>query len=754
MASAATAGITALTVTVADDDWNTGDVSAQAALWTAVGAGTQAVAFWRIVGSAFSSSRRLLGLLVKANGCGLQPAGATADEGNKFMVANALARMAIPDTACGVLTDTAFVGKPMVWSSMHQSATLAWLHEHLKVTADAHGGSGPPTAATMRGSVVGPDQISLVIHSEMYTKVRDALDNPAVKIGALHALISGRKLSATQQSTLFGLLTHTPRTVQPLALTGEAAAAAAKTDSGLWNKLMVDLKVRLREQIYELLIKQRGPIRDTHYDRAHMNEVIDLVVRLDVDIFGKELWRFSPEPTIVKAAGKTRPQDNTLCYRDAVNTAVLCLREVYGLKIGADPAAVGARLASYVEQYRMVCSHCRSFKGGADGIFANVPGRVLEKFVKSLTEERDTGHEVSGVLQEMLVPAQIQADHASATRRYFASFAELQEQREAGNMYEYRSPEELQRLMTGVVDWRESKGGKQRGKRGAVADDELACGVCGEGHKTANHDRAAKRKSKGSPGKGGRPGSPALCNDFGRGTCTRGNSCKYVHAVGQGGQGASGPGTTGGMHLLDPNRVRFPGVPAGYLAQGVCFAHQKGSCTRGSSCKFSHETATDGGNDVCRDFVRGACTRGGACRFSHGQAPQGGAARGAAQQPPGGKLQPLGTQGDDVKQAYTAGMRLLHAKVAASGQPLSCLFMTFGKGSCRSGAECTKKSNRRTSHARDKQLPYADQVKLFEDNPEMQKLFWQEHNPAFEYFHALATPELVMEVKNMGIPPT
>ncbi|KAG7633557.1 Zinc finger CCCH-type [Arabidopsis suecica] len=73
-------------------------------------------------------------------------------------------------------------------------------------------------------------------------------------------------------------------------------------------------------------------------------------------------------------------------------------------------------------------------------------------------------------------------------------------------------------------------------------------------------------------------------------------------------------------------------------ARGVCRAFQRGECTRGDSCKFSHDekrAANTGwgheedrsskwdhdknreGRGVCRAFQRGECTRGDSCKFSH-----------------------------------------------------------------------------------------------------------------------------------------
>lgn len=54
----------------------------------------------------------------------------------------------------------------------------------------------------------------------------------------------------------------------------------------------------------------------------------------------------------------------------------------------------------------------------------------------------------------------------------------------------------------------------------------------------------------------------------------------------------------------------------------ICFDFTKGVCTRGGSCKFSHDVAlivsvNSQERGICFDFLRGQCHRGLLCRFSH-----------------------------------------------------------------------------------------------------------------------------------------
>lgn len=54
----------------------------------------------------------------------------------------------------------------------------------------------------------------------------------------------------------------------------------------------------------------------------------------------------------------------------------------------------------------------------------------------------------------------------------------------------------------------------------------------------------------------------------------------------------------------------------------ICFDFTKGTCTRGEACKFSHSIqkiieVNSQERGVCFDFLRQACGRGALCRFSH-----------------------------------------------------------------------------------------------------------------------------------------
>jgi len=87
---------------------------------------------------------------------------------------------------------------------------------------------------------------------------------------------------------------------------------------------------------------------------------------------------------------------------------------------------------------------------------------------------------------------------------------------------------------------------------------------------------------------------PEMCHDFARGLCNRGDNCKYSH---------------------EPEEEVAKRRPA----REVCKDYTRGDCTRGESCKYSHDVDEEQMNkrEVCIDFTRGRCSRGEDCKFIH-----------------------------------------------------------------------------------------------------------------------------------------
>eukprot|EP01087_Luapelamoeba_hula_P016420 TRINITY_DN5051_c0_g1_i1.p1 TRINITY_DN5051_c0_g1~~TRINITY_DN5051_c0_g1_i1.p1 ORF type:complete len:594 (-),score=64.42 TRINITY_DN5051_c0_g1_i1:11-1792(-) len=139
------------------------------------------------------------------------------------------------------------------------------------------------------------------------------------------------------------------------------------------------------------------------------------------------------------------------------------------------------------------------------------------------------------------------------------------------------------------------------------------------------------------------PGAPStalapqkeLCTDFLRGRCERGTSCKFLHPV------------YPTVPLIPPQIAlsaaalplrsvidHYVQLAAAAVAQPLyagprpdshdndtktelCRDFKKGTCTRGDSCRYSHDTDSTSLAEVCRDFLHGVCDRGDQCKYLH-----------------------------------------------------------------------------------------------------------------------------------------
>lgn len=106
-----------------------------------------------------------------------------------------------------------------------------------------------------------------------------------------------------------------------------------------------------------------------------------------------------------------------------------------------------------------------------------------------------------------------------------------------------------------------------------------------------------------------------ICFAFEKGECTRGDGCRFDHIS----SGNSRSERTERRERDDKKST-------------ICFAFQKGDCDRGDSCRFDHvsdnnvggdrrsrkdDTRGEKKSDVCFAFQKGECDRGDSCRFSH-----------------------------------------------------------------------------------------------------------------------------------------
>ncbi|GMI21996.1 hypothetical protein TeGR_g13735 [Tetraparma gracilis] len=93
------------------------------------------------------------------------------------------------------------------------------------------------------------------------------------------------------------------------------------------------------------------------------------------------------------------------------------------------------------------------------------------------------------------------------------------------------------------------------------------------------------------------------CYAFQKGECTRGDQCRFSHD----GE-ASGGGARPSFGADRP--------------KGVCYAWGRGDCSRGSECRFEHQgeagaAPSERPSRVCFAWGNGSCSRGDECRFTH-----------------------------------------------------------------------------------------------------------------------------------------
>ena len=114
------------------------------------------------------------------------------------------------------------------------------------------------------------------------------------------------------------------------------------------------------------------------------------------------------------------------------------------------------------------------------------------------------------------------------------------------------------------------------------------------------------------------------CHAFQRGNCMYGADCRYSHEQG----GVYPMGYAGAYPMGYPamDGLNYGGYNAGpprrqSRSRNPCFAFQKGNCTFGDSCRYSHDTEAGGGGGgggrLCHAFQQGGCKYGDSCRFVH-----------------------------------------------------------------------------------------------------------------------------------------
>jgi len=97
-----------------------------------------------------------------------------------------------------------------------------------------------------------------------------------------------------------------------------------------------------------------------------------------------------------------------------------------------------------------------------------------------------------------------------------------------------------------------------------------------------------------------------VCGEWRRGTCQRGNACKYLHE-----RPVCADWVRGKCSRGSDCKYRHK------QTSEVCADWKRGVCTRGDECKYLHEKSIEQPMELCGDWRRGTCARGDQCRFRH-----------------------------------------------------------------------------------------------------------------------------------------
>ena len=204
---------------------------------------------------------------------------------------------------------------------------------------------------------------------------------------------------------------------------------------------------------------------------------------------------------------------------------------------------------------------------------------------------------------------------------------------------------------------------------------------------TRSSDTGDKANSHGAPNAsvGGGGGGGGVCFAFQKGSCTRGAGCRFSH------DGGDAPA------LLTPAPQKTPGA----VLSGACFAFQKGHCDRGDSCRFTHDASGGSGHDLLFSGRVGvgddASGAGSTKQGSHGidEGEEGGAQHNFGLAWP---AQATGGGGSDSSEGGRGGGTStgkfpqavikpnVKAKARARARAKPCAF--FQRGKCTKGTKC------------------------------------------------------------------
>ena len=611
--------------------------------WSKVFAGADEAKAWRFVSGVMRNNSTLAGIVSEQTTMALD-----GEPGvDSVLALQTLAWIEFPAEVIGDMK-TSYQGDPMAWMAAHSAKMFRHLKGCVTITpATMAASTRSVTADEVFAEAPGKVARHAFLTSDLHGECMAALADPSTAPERWSELFSGRRLSLDKRTLMFGLRGFKPKA------TGGSSKYDDKdgTPEKLWYDLLAQMTVAVREALRAVLDDKGGVHRVL---TSNVVKVQKMVMQADLQsMFGDQLYMFSKKKRI-REAGKAAAELSVDNFHECVRGAVSAMRVVYGVKIGDGAEEIVVR---WTDSFNDLNPGCLAYPGGLMGIFKSIPLYFMQQAMDSLAEELVSGKMTAEPWATKLGREELFAASPSKVRMYLRNLEFMDHEEGEGRRTDFSSEWELQDAINGV-------------------------------HSRPGAGRGSKRER-----------SDNMCHDFQKGKCNRGSGCRFQHGGAPSPQqqqqqrqrgGGGGDGGAGGT--LQSDRP--------------CFDFQKGSCTRGAACKFSHDAAGAGkgrqgtSNVPCRDFKKGDCKHGAKCKFSHG-----------------GK-QPAGAAQKGKASAFDQALKVLNAAIGKSGKPKACVHCSFGGRTCSHGSvdRCSQRVGRQTSHDAADQLTYGEQKFLLSNN--------------------------------------
>ena len=329
-----------------------------------------------------------------------------------WLLPGALARAGVP-LATSRADTSANAG--LAWFARDGGAeTFAWL-------AARGAGAGEFEAAgfctqSVAMSIADPGRMRAVLASDDCTAINIAIDSgaPASTVAKLYAV---ERPSAVQQAIGWAVKDMTCRAYA-------ASEAGATTDLRRFNDFIGKIQVMLGRQGYDKLVRG-GRKSDYKCGLVNGQPGIELVRKLDFATIEKELWRFSSFRVVFKTKESTNKMPEQT-FLDCWQTVFAVAAEIWGEDVVGTSCAENA--SGWVAEYSQMDRNWRTYTGGFQQVFRDIPLFALEKLVEEMSAKftGDPSVEKIAAWDVNLSQAAIRAKYPAETAQYFTKVTQLQ----------------------------------------------------------------------------------------------------------------------------------------------------------------------------------------------------------------------------------------------------------------------------------------------------------------------------------------